>query len=90
MNRQQRRAANARRRKVEDGTVKSERDVESYFHCTRCMGERLYPNIGVGVNSTGTHLEVWCENHDRRLGRFELKHSMPAMPCAMCAKGEPH
>jgi hypothetical protein len=89
MNRQ-RRAAEAHRRKFEDSTVTSERDVESYFHCGRCIDEGLYPNIGVGVNSTGTHLEVWCENHDRRFGRFELKNSMRPMPCAMCAKGEPH
>jgi hypothetical protein len=65
-------------------------EIVSYFHCGRCMAEKQRPNIAVGVNASGSHLQVWCENHQISLGKFELKEAQPPEPCAQCAKGLPH
>jgi hypothetical protein len=64
--------------------------IDSYFHCRRCTNENRRSRIAVGVNAAGTHLKVWCENHDIQLGPlFELKDAMP-MACEMCGKIGPH
>jgi hypothetical protein len=62
------------------------RQIASYAHCAHCVRENCYPNIAVGITTTGTHLEVWCETHDVCLGVFELKEPMPPMPCEKCGK----
>jgi len=65
--------------------------IETYFHCRRCGNENRRPNIAVGVNAAGTHLQIWCETHDIALGPlFELKNPMPSLPCEQCGKIGPH
>jgi hypothetical protein len=66
------------------------RQIQSYFHCARCVREDRRPNIAVGVISAGTHLQLWCENHDQSLGMFALKEPMPPLACPMCGKSGPH
>jgi hypothetical protein len=80
-------SARARKRRTEPH---GRRDTDMYFHCSKCVRERLRPNIAVGINGAGTHLQVWCETHDWSLGRFPLKGRMAPGACAECAKTEPH
>src|SRR6266446_168699 len=52
-------------------TKNQDRQIESYFHCGRCMRENRRPNISV-VTDTGTHLYVQCNTHRGLLGSYEL------------------
>jgi hypothetical protein len=60
------------------------------IQCGFWTRENLHPNTAIGVTTTGTHLQVWCETHDISLGMFELKEPMAPMPCAICGKTKPH
>jgi hypothetical protein len=60
------------------------------IQCGFCTRENLDPNTAVGVTTTSTHLQVWCETHVVSLGMFELKEPMPPMPCAKCGKTGRH
>jgi hypothetical protein len=73
-------------------TMEQDRQVESYFHCGRCVREKLLPNISV-VTDTGTHLYVQCNTHRGRLGSYELKEPIlkpdlrqMGVQCAFCTR----
>ena len=67
-----------------------ENEIVSYFHCGKGIREGQNPNIAVGVVESGTHLQVWCENHQISLGQFELKEPQPPEPCSQCGEVGPH
>jgi microcystin degradation protein MlrC len=58
--------------------------IESFFHCRRCVLEDADPNIAAGFTGDGTHLQVWCENHQVELGMFALKDPIAPMACEEC------
>lgn len=40
-------------------------DIYAFFHCSKCIDEDEYPNIGVGWTTLG--LQVWCEHHNKNI-----------------------
>ncbi len=80
------------RRTAVAATMEQDCQIERYFHCGRCMREKLSPNISV-VTDTGARLYVQCNTHRGRLGSFELKEPMlkldqrdMSVQCAFCTR----
>ena len=52
-------------------------EIESYFHCAKCMDEkpddmspREYGSVEVGFTNRG--LQVWCKRHEMNVVRYNL------------------
>jgi hypothetical protein len=61
----------------------SESDIRAFIHCTRCVKQKIKPDIEVGLVAP-TILRVWCRVHDVPIGDFDLAAPMPGVRCSVC------
>jgi hypothetical protein len=65
--------------------------IEMYLHCGDCINDRPdgispsdYQNIQVGLINEGRALQVWCVNHDKHMGIFDLEVQFENASCHDC------
>lgn len=65
--------------------------IEMYLHCGDCVQDRPegvspadYQNIQIGFIDNGTALQVWCSNHDKHMGIFQLAEQIENATCYDC------
>lgn len=45
-----------------DREISNTNEIQLYFHCRKCIKEKLSSNIAVGWTELG--IQVWCETHE--------------------------
>ena len=65
--------------------------IEMFLHCGDCVQDSPegvspadYQNIQIGLFNSGTALQVWCSNHDKHMGIFELAEQIDNATCHDC------
>jgi hypothetical protein len=68
---------------VYDARAEAENEIETYFHCAKCIGEfkagkargqspASYARTQTGITSDGM-LQVWCARHDLNVAKINVR-----------------